>query len=179
MDFGAETCGLPPDFRPLRKAARAAALCDRRKQPLQLRKRVYCVHYMRGRRSGAYAPPLPNFQTGLILLIVVVAIVVAALLVRPNLLTASRKHDPIEYYRGWGGYRHPIGLQNKITKEEADAMAASGAVYLIGYFDSDGRLTRVVKFLRGKVFFEYLYSYHPNERLRSAKVARGGRDSRP
>jgi hypothetical protein len=23
MDFGAETCGLPPDFRPLRKAARA------------------------------------------------------------------------------------------------------------------------------------------------------------
>jgi hypothetical protein len=119
MDFGAETCGLPPDFRPLRKAARAAALCDRRKQPLQPRKRVYCVHYMRGRRSGAYAPPLPNFQTGLILLIVVVAIVVAALLMRPNLPRASRKHDPIEYYRGWGGYRHPIGLQN---------MAASGAV---------------------------------------------------
>jgi hypothetical protein len=40
MDFGAETRGLPPDFRPLRKAARAAALYNRTKQPLQLRKRV-------------------------------------------------------------------------------------------------------------------------------------------
>jgi len=39
MDFGAEACGLPPDFRPLREAARAA-FYDRRKQPLQLRKRV-------------------------------------------------------------------------------------------------------------------------------------------
>jgi len=40
MDFGAETCGLPPDFRPLRKAARAAALYNRGKQPLRLRKRI-------------------------------------------------------------------------------------------------------------------------------------------
>jgi hypothetical protein len=40
MDLGAETCGLPPDFRPLRKAARAAAVYNRRKQPLQLRKQV-------------------------------------------------------------------------------------------------------------------------------------------
>jgi hypothetical protein len=39
MDLGAETCGLPPDFRPLCKTARAA-LYDRRKQPLQLRKQV-------------------------------------------------------------------------------------------------------------------------------------------
>jgi len=30
MDFGAETCGLPPDFRRLGKAARAAAIYDRR-----------------------------------------------------------------------------------------------------------------------------------------------------
>src|SRR5450631_315023 len=29
MDFGAETCGLPPDFRLLRKAARAAAVYKR------------------------------------------------------------------------------------------------------------------------------------------------------
>ncbi len=35
------------------------------KQPLQLRKRVWCVHYMRGGRGGAYAPPLPNLQTGM------------------------------------------------------------------------------------------------------------------
>jgi len=32
MDFGAETCGLPPDFRPLRKAARAAALLPLREK---------------------------------------------------------------------------------------------------------------------------------------------------
>src|ERR1700693_341290 len=38
MDFEAETCGPPPDFRPLRKAARAAAVYSRKKQPLQLRK---------------------------------------------------------------------------------------------------------------------------------------------
>jgi hypothetical protein len=39
----------------------------------------------------------------LILLIVVIGIVVAAFVVRSNLIRANRKHDPIEYYRGWGG----------------------------------------------------------------------------
>src|SRR4051794_28665894 len=34
------------------------------------------------------------------------------------------KHEPIEYYLGWGGYSHPIGLQHKISKEEADALHA-------------------------------------------------------
>jgi hypothetical protein len=107
------------------------------------------------------------------LLIVVVGLVVAGLFVRSARVRAN--HDPLEYYRGWGGYRHPIVLQNKITKEEADALA--GSVYLIGYFDSDGKLLRVVKFLRGEVFFEYLYSYHPNGRLKSARVTRGGRET--
>jgi hypothetical protein len=113
----------------------------------------------------------------LILLIVIVGIVVAALFVRSALLRPNRKHDPIEYYRGWGGYWHPIGLENKITKEEADAIAARGAVYLIGYFDSDGKLMRVVKFFRGEIFFEYIYTYHPNGRLKSATVTRGGRET--
>jgi hypothetical protein len=40
IDLGAETCGLPPDFSPLRKAARTAAVYNRRKEPVQLRKRV-------------------------------------------------------------------------------------------------------------------------------------------
>jgi hypothetical protein len=40
MDFGAENRGLPPDFRPFRKAARVAAVYNRRKQQLQLRKPV-------------------------------------------------------------------------------------------------------------------------------------------
>ena len=113
----------------------------------------------------------------LILLIVMVGVVIAAVLVRSTLLRANRRHDPIEYYSGWGGYWHPIGLENKITREEADAIAARGHAYLIGYFDGDEKLMRVVKFLRGEVFFEYLYSYHPNGKLRSAKVTRGGRET--
>jgi len=113
----------------------------------------------------------------LILLIVMVGVVIAAVLVRSTLLRANRRHDPIEYYSGWGGYWHPIGLENKITREEADAIAAQGRAYLIGYFDGGEKLMRVVKFLRGEVFFEYLYSYHPNGKLRSAKVTRGGRET--
>jgi hypothetical protein len=83
---------------------------------------------------------------------------------------ANGKHDPVEYYRGWGGYSHPIVLQNKITKDEADAVAATGAAYVIGYYDADGRLTRVVKMLRGAVFFDFAYAYHPNGKLMSARV---------
>jgi hypothetical protein len=79
---------------------------------------------------------------------------------------ARRNHDPVEYYRGWTSYRHPIYLENKITKEEADAIAASGMGYLIGYFDADGKLTRVVKMLRGAVFFEFVYDYHPSGKVK-------------
>src|ERR1700722_6898628 len=50
MDLGAETCGLPPDFRAVRRAARAAAVYKRRKQPLQLGKRVQCAFCTRGMR---------------------------------------------------------------------------------------------------------------------------------
>ena len=86
-----------------------------------------------------------------------------------------RRRNAVEYYLGWGGYTHPIGLQNRITKEQADALHAEGTVYLVGYYDGEGRLARAVKFMRGEVFFEYLYGYHPNGRLKSARVARGGR----
>jgi len=44
MDFGAETCGLPPDFRPPQTAA-AAVLYDQGNQPLQLRKQDECHLY--------------------------------------------------------------------------------------------------------------------------------------
>jgi len=87
----------------------------------------------------------------------------------------KRNHDPVEYYRGWGGYVHPIGLQHRITKEEADAYHAEGSVYLIAYFDSAGNLVRVTKMLKGSVFFDYEYAYYPNDRLKSAKISRGGR----
>jgi hypothetical protein len=90
-------------------------------------------------------------------------------------LKAHQKHDPIEYYAGWGGYRHPIVLEHKITKEQADALAAEGSAYLIGYFDANGKLLRVVKMLHGSVFFEYVYTYYHNGKRQSATVARNGR----
>lgn len=55
-----------------------------------------------------------------------------------------RKHDPVEYFSGWDGYELPIRLTGRITKDEADAIAARGNAYLIGYFDGDNRLVRNV-----------------------------------
>jgi YD repeat-containing protein len=99
----------------------------------------------------------------------------AALMVRLVIALARKPHDAIEYYRGWGGYRHPIGLQHQISKEEADALAAQGAVWLAADYRDDGRLMRVVKHYRKQAFFEYVYDYHPNGRLKSATVTREGR----
>jgi uncharacterized protein DUF6156 len=109
----------------------------------------------------------------LILLMVVAGIVLTGIVLR--WFRARRKHDPIEYFGGWDGYSHPITLTNRITKEEADAIAARGNAYLIGYYDADGKLTRVIKMLRGEVFFDYAYAYHPNGRRKSATVSRNGR----
>jgi hypothetical protein len=105
----------------------------------------------------------------LIISVIVVGIGLA-LLVCSARRSARQKHDPTEYFRGWRGYRHPIILENKITKEEAEAIASKGSAYLIGHFDGDGRLRRVVKMLRGSVFFEFVYEYHPNGNRKSATV---------
>jgi Family of unknown function (DUF6156) len=85
---------------------------------------------------------------------------------------ATERHEPVEYYSGWSGYGHPIRLGRKITRGEADALAARGAAYLIGYFDVDNRLSRVDKIIRGELFFRLEYSYHRNGRLKLAKVSR-------
>jgi hypothetical protein len=82
----------------------------------------------------------------------------------------QRKHDPVEYFSGWDGYGLPIRLTGRITKDEADAIAARGNAYLIGYFDADNRLVRDVKMLRGQIFFEHVYEYYPNGRLRRVKA---------
>jgi Family of unknown function (DUF6156) len=81
-----------------------------------------------------------------------------------------RKHDPVEYFAGWDGYGLPIRLTQRITKEEAEAIATRGNAYLIGYFDENNRLIRDVKMLRGKVFFEHVYTYYPSGRLSRVKV---------
>lgn len=99
----------------------------------------------------------------------------AALVVRLVLAMVERKHDPVEYYRSWGSYQHPIVLQGRIIQQEADLLAAQGAVWLAADYNDDGQLMRVVKHYRGEVFFEYVYAYHPNGRLKSATVTREGR----
>ena len=85
---------------------------------------------------------------------------------------ATERHEPVEYYSGWSGYGHPIRLGRKITRSEADAQAARGSAYLIGYFDADDRLSRVDKINRRELFFRFEYSYHRNGRLKLAKVSR-------
>jgi hypothetical protein len=81
-----------------------------------------------------------------------------------------RKPGPVEYFAGWDGYTLPIRLTTRITREEAEAIAAGGNAYLIGYFDDDGRLVRDVKMLKGAVFFEHLYDYYPSGKLRRVSV---------
>jgi hypothetical protein len=105
-----------------------------------------------------------------LVLIIPIGIAIAGLVLWSVNAWAGRKHEPIEYYRGWGGYVHPIGLHDKITKEQAEAIAAEGSAYLIGYFDDRGKLVRVTKMLRGSVFFDFEYAYHPNGRRKSARV---------
>ena len=103
-------------------------------------------------------------------LIAVAAVLGLALLIVWAKRKQKRKHDPVEYYLGWGGYSHPIGLQSRVSKQKADDVAAQGGAYLIGYYDSDGRLVRAVKILRGAVFFDFEYTYHANGKRKSAKV---------
>ena len=81
----------------------------------------------------------------------------------------TKRHDPIEYYRNWGGYVHPIGLYNRITKEEADACHAEGSVYLVAHY-SERKLIRVTKMLKGQVFFDFEYTYHPNGKCKTVKT---------
>jgi hypothetical protein len=99
----------------------------------------------------------------------------AALAVRLVLAMVKRKHARIEYYMSWDSYQHPIMLKNQIEKEDADALAARGMVWLAADYSDDNKLMRVVKHYRGEVFFEYVYDYHPNGRLKSATVTRDGR----
>jgi len=88
----------------------------------------------------------------------------------------NRPRDPIEYYTSWDGYWHPIRLYKRITKEKADEWHAAGFAYMVGEYNENFQLTRVVKYLRGEVFFEYNYSYHDNGMIKTARVRRGGRD---
>jgi hypothetical protein len=81
-----------------------------------------------------------------------------------------RPHDPIEYYESWGGYGLPIRLVKRITRQQAEARAARGDAYMIGYFDSSGRLVRDVKMYRGAIFFSHEYTYDPSGSVQRVKV---------
>jgi len=112
-----------------------------------------------------------------LVLIVAAVIATAALLMLAYAGQRAREqrraHDAIEYYGGWTGYSLPIRLIEPITKQEAEARGARGAVYMIGHFDSDGRLVRDVKMLGREVFFSHDYSYFPSGSLRRVRVVNG------
>ena len=105
----------------------------------------------------------------LIAVIALIGVALAAWFAWAALARANVRHEPIEYYRGWDGYWHPISLDHKISKEAADALDAEGSVYLIGYYN-EGKLTRVTKMLKGAVFFDFEYTYHPNGTCKSVKT---------
>ena len=84
----------------------------------------------------------------------------------------GQRHERVEYYASWGGYGHPIGLSKKITRGEAYAQAARGYAYIIAFFNADNRLARVDKINEGELFFRFEYTYHPNGKLKLAKVSR-------
>jgi hypothetical protein len=58
-------------------------------------------------------------------------------------------------------------LDKKITREEAEAVAARDGAYLIGYFNADGKLVCAVKMHRGAVFFDFEYATTPMENARA------------
>ena len=87
-----------------------------------------------------------------------------------SIARAGETHDPIEYFRSWSGYSHPLHLSQKISQAQAQELAAAGYAYVIGTFDAGGRLTRVVKMLRGAVFFEFVYTYRPDGKLAQARI---------
>jgi len=105
----------------------------------------------------------------LIGLIVLIVVLVGGWLAWAAIVRARITREPVEYYRGWDGYWHPISLTHKISKEEADALHAEGSVYLIGRYEGR-KLVRATKMLKGAVFFDFEYSYHPNGRCASVKT---------
>jgi hypothetical protein len=60
-----------------------------------------------------------------LLLFALGSLILGALVVR-HVLAPRQPHDPIEYYASWGGYRHPVVLKHRISKDEADALNARG-----------------------------------------------------
>jgi hypothetical protein len=105
----------------------------------------------------------------ILLMIISVLLVLAALWLY---FRTGQRHEPVEYYASWDGYGHPISLSKKITRDEAYAQAARGYAYIIAFFNADNTLARVDKINEGELFFRFEYTYHPNCKLKLAKVSR-------
>ena len=89
--------------------------------------------------------------------------VAIALALSISLPMVSSEELSVEYYGTSAAYGYPLRLMNKMTKEEAESRDAA---YLIGYFDRNRKLIRVVKMINGKRDFEHVYSYYPNGQLK-------------
>jgi hypothetical protein len=139
---------------------------------IRITRRVNLGDFAESHRGPRFKREFRPAMTLSVLLMALAGLVLAALAVR--FARARWKHDPVEYYVGWDGDRHPITPLDRITREDAKALAAKGAAYLIGYYADDSRLTRVVKLDRGEFVCEYRYNYYPNGRLKRVRVTRGG-----
>jgi hypothetical protein len=71
----------------------------------------------------------------------------------------------VEYFQSFAGYSLPLKPVHKISKEEAEA----SRTYCVGYFN-DGKLVRLTRVLDGAKFFDHVYVYYPDGRLRHAEV---------
>jgi hypothetical protein len=127
----------------------------------------------RNQRLSVEAPdPLGTMKTLILIATAVVAVGVLLFAARLGQRRAElrRPHDAVEYYKSWAGYGVPIHLVHRITKQQAEAQAARGYAYMIGYFDSNDRRVRDVKMLRGEIFFAHDYTYFPSGSVQRIKA---------
>jgi hypothetical protein len=105
--------------------------------------------------------------TTVIVVGVVVVIVMTVVTARSifDRVAGPRKHEQTEYYLTFNGYRHPLRLSRKLTRQAAEASEA----YYIATYDSGGKLQRVVKMFRGSIFFDVAYTYGPQGKLKTIK----------
>lgn len=111
--------------------------------------------------------------------------VLAVLLFLALSLTAARcdandRPEPIEnggsgvrYFAGISGLSHPFTLDHEMSADEA---LRSGK-YFRGTF-TEGRLSRLERYIDGKIFFVYEYSYHPGGQIARATIRSEGEEER-
>jgi hypothetical protein len=99
----------------------------------------------------------------------------------------ERPANPVggpHYYSRWDAYQFPIRLIGPISVEEAKRLDA----YYEAYFNERRQISKLTKYLHGKLFFQFAYEYHANGKLKrkmtlkeggEQEVQQFGEDGRP